>query len=141
MAETKKRRKHDPTFEREPTSAYYLSRWRGRDRMLEIPHPRDVSAARFRLDQQAVKEKFKALAQKLCAQHPEISTNPKVLGGRPHIKNTRLSVGTILAKFYLHGTIKAVLDIYEPYLNEEQAKAALAYAQDFLEIACDPTEP
>lgn len=138
----KKPRKHDPPFEPESNSAYYLSQWRGRNRLIEIPHPKDLSlVAAPRLEQQAIKEKFRLLARRLCEEHPEISTDPNVLGGTPHIRNTRLSVGSILARLYLYGTIQAVLDIYRPHLSEEQAKAALAYAQDFLEIACDPAEP
>lgn len=87
-----------------------------------------------------VKEQFRALANRLCEEHPAISTDKEVLGGKPHLNNTRLSVGNVLAKLYLYGNIQAILDIYE-HLSEEQVKEAIAYAQDFLEIACDSNEP
>jgi uncharacterized protein (DUF433 family) len=88
-----------------------------------------------------VKEQFRVLANSLCVEHPFISIDTEIVGGSPHIKNTRLSVGTVLAKLYLHGSVQAIVDIYEPHLSEEQVKDAIAFAQDFLEIACDPNEP
>jgi len=92
------------------------------------------------VNQKVVKGHFRALADKLCADHPTICTDGEVLGGKPHIKDTRLSVGTVLAKLYVYGSIASVVENYGPHLSEEQVKAALAYAQDFLEIACDEQE-
>lgn len=91
--------------------------------------------------QRAVRERCRAIATKLCDEHPAISTDKEILGGKPHVKGTRLSVGTVLAKLYLYGSIQAILDIYEPHLSEEQVKEAIAYAQDFLEKACGANEP
>lgn len=130
--------------ERQSASAYYLSQWQGRTRLVMIPYPRDVAvpaARRPEIKQKPIKEQVRSLTTKLCGEHPIIVTDPEVLGGTPHIKGTRLSVRTILAKLYLHGSIKAIVDIYEPHLSEEQVKEAIAYAQEFLEIACAPNEP
>lgn len=102
--------------------------------------PKSVYLIERPVNQKLIKEQFRALAAKLCAEHPAISTDVEVLGGRPHINNTRLSVGTVLGKLYLYGSVQAVLDIYK-HLNEEQIKEAIAYAQSFLETACDSNEP
>jgi uncharacterized protein (DUF433 family) len=83
---------------------------------------------------------LRGLADKLSEAHPSISTDPEVLGGSPHITGTRLSVGKVLSKLYLYGSVQAVVDIHQPHLSEDQVKEAIAYAQDFLEIACDPHE-
>jgi uncharacterized protein (DUF433 family) len=89
---------------------------------------------------QLVKQKFLSLADKLCEEHSSISTDKGIFGGMPHIKNVRLSVGDILAKLYIYGNVQAILDIYSPDITEEQVKEAIAYAQDFLETACDPRQ-
>jgi uncharacterized protein (DUF433 family) len=144
VAEIRKSRKHETSFEDEFTSARYLHNWRGRRVLLEIPPRRGINTRIHPIPTggpRPTAETFRAIAKKLSKEHPAISTDAQVLGGTPHLKNTRLSVGTVLAKLYLYGTIQAVLDIYSPHLSEEQVKAAIAYAQDFLEIACDPNEP
>lgn len=87
-----------------------------------------------------MRQAFSGLADSLCQEHGLISTDKNVLGGIPHIANTRLSVGRILAKLYVLGSIEAVLADYA-HLSAEQVKAAIAYAQDFLEAACDTREP
>ncbi|HEY9404452.1 MAG TPA: DUF433 domain-containing protein [Pyrinomonadaceae bacterium] len=83
---------------------------------------------------------LRELADKLCEEHPAISTEPHIFGGIPHIKGVRLSVGDILGKLYTYGNIQEILDTYSPDVSEEQIKEAIAYAQDFLEMACDPDE-
>jgi uncharacterized protein (DUF433 family) len=88
----------------------------------------------------SVEHAFRTLADELCDEHPSISTEKGIFGGMPHIKNVRLSVGDILAKLYVYGSVQAILDIYSPDVNEEQIKEAIAYAQDFLETACDPRQ-
>jgi len=92
------------------------------------------------IGEQAVKDGFRALADKLCEEHQFICMDAEVLGGTPSIRGTRLSVGKVLSKLYLYGSVQAVVDIHEPHLSEEQVKDAIAYAQDFLEMACDPHE-
>jgi uncharacterized protein (DUF433 family) len=75
------------------------------------------------------------LATRLTAKHPNISTNPGIYDGNPHIKDFRLTVGNVLAKLYVYGSTKKVADIYAPDINEGHIKEAIAYAQDFLEAA------
>lgn len=81
---------------------------------------------------------FRAIASSLTEEHSSISTDPGIFGGMPHIKNVRLSVGDVLSKLYVYGSIQAILDDYSPDVNEDQIKEAIAYAQDFLEAACNP---
>src|SRR2546429_3820612 len=40
----------------------------------------------------SVEEEFRALAKKLCKEHPSISTYEGIFGGLPHIIGVRLSV-------------------------------------------------
>jgi uncharacterized protein (DUF433 family) len=90
------------------------------------------------VNRKVVHEHFCTLAARLCAEHPNISTDAAIFGGMPHIKDVRLSVGDILAQLYTYGSIQEILNIYSPDITEEQIKEAIAYAQDFLETACDP---
>ena len=54
-----------------------------------------------------------------------------VLGGKPVIKNTRISVELILEYFEEGGSIADVLDAY-PHLTADQVRAALAFARELL---------
>ena len=56
-----------------------------------------------------------------------INTDPEVLGGKPCITGTRISVELILEQLSLGATISYLLDQY-PQLTEEQIYAALAFA-------------
>ena len=139
-----KPRKHDRRFERDSESAFILNMWQGRGHIVGIPSPRSVhtqTPTNRPVKQKPVKEQFRALLEKLCAKYPSICTDPEILGGSPCIKGTRLSVRIILGKLHLLGSIQAIVDSYEPHLSEEQVKDAIAYAQDFMELACDPNEP
>jgi len=102
--------------------------------------PQNVFVIERPVNRKLIKEQFRAIAAKLCNEHHEISTDPGIFGGMPHIRNVRLSVGDILAKLYVYGSTQKIVDIYSPHVSEEQVKAAIAYAQDFLEMACDPDE-
>lgn len=75
----------------------------------------------------------KATLTKLCREHPMISVDSEMLGGVPHIKGLRLSVGDVLAKLYIYGNLDKVTDVFSPDLSKEQVKEAIAFAQDFLE--------
>lgn len=56
-----------------------------------------------------------------------ITNNPKILGGKPIIAGTRMSVEVIL-EFLAGGMeIKEMLKEY-PFLNKEQIQAAIQYA-------------
>ncbi len=95
----------------------------------------------FNKTQLQIGESNRQLAERLCEQHPDISTDPGIFGGNPHINNVRLTVANILGKIYNYGSTKAVADIYAPYVTESQVKEAIAYAQDFLEEAIHAGEP
>lgn len=97
-----------------------------------------ADALRYQPSQFSARQYFCAIADRLCEEHPSISSDPGIFGGMPHIQNVRLSVGDVLSKLYVYGSIKDVADIYSPDVNEEQIKEAIAYAQDFLETACGP---
>lgn len=64
--------------------------------------------------------------------YPNIVTVPKILGGSPHIKGTRLSVCQVLSRLYVLGSIDRVSEYYEN-INPNDIKQAIAYAQDFIE--------
>lgn len=87
--------------------------------------------------QRTVRDYFLAIASQLTEDHPSISIDPGIFGGMPHIENIRLSVGDVLSKLYIYGSIQAILEDYSPDINEDQIKEAIAYAQDFLEAACN----
>ena len=64
--------------------------------------------------------------------HPisaQITTDPQVLGGKPVIAGTRISVQLILEKMRDGWTITDLLDDY-PHLTREQIVATLAYAAE-----------
>jgi uncharacterized protein (DUF433 family) len=150
----KKPRKHDLAFEEESASAYYLSRWRGRDVIARIPHPYEPSLRTKLLINQIAfpdpvvravpkartSEQLRELAAKLCQKYPGISISERVLGGVPHIQGTRLSVAHILAHIHHSGSIAAVLDEFKQKISEDQVKEALAYSHDFMEMICDALE-
>lgn len=62
----------------------------------------------------------------------KITTNPKILRGRPAIKGTRLSVSFILELMAAGADEKAILDNY-PQLSSADIRACLSYASASLE--------
>lgn len=58
-----------------------------------------------------------------------IEINPKILGGKPVIRGTRISVELLLRKLAEGATDQLLLDAY-PGLKAEDIKAALAYAAE-----------
>jgi uncharacterized protein (DUF433 family) len=60
-----------------------------------------------------------------------IITNPKIMGGRPVIKGTRIPVETVLHRLAHELDTKTLLEDY-PRLTEDDIKACLAYTQDIL---------
>lgn len=82
---------------------------------------------------------IRGIIEKLCREHTAIGIDANMLGGMPHIKGFRLSVGNILAKIYHYGSIEKVREIY-PDISESHIKEAIAFAQDFLENACASSE-
>ncbi len=58
-----------------------------------------------------------------------IQTNPEVLGGKPSIKNTRLSVELILERLASDWTEEMLFESY-PRLTKEALKAVHAFTLD-----------
>ena len=62
-------------------------------------------------------------------QHPLITINPGIAGGKPVVKGTRITVEMLADEFAAGRTIEQLLYSY-PHLNREQVEAALAYDAD-----------
>jgi uncharacterized protein (DUF433 family) len=58
---------------------------------------------------------------------PRIRLDPNVMGGKPTIEGTRVTVGTIVGLIAAEHSIEEVLEAYR-YLQREDVLAALAYA-------------
>jgi uncharacterized protein (DUF433 family) len=56
-----------------------------------------------------------------------IMRDPKICGGEPVIKGTRVTVRTILASLSEGATIQAILEDF-PTLTEESVRAVIAFA-------------
>ena len=56
-----------------------------------------------------------------------ITHDPRVMGGKPCIRDLRVTVGTIVGLLASDHTQKEILDQY-PYIEPEDIKAALTYA-------------
>ena len=64
--------------------------------------------------------------------HPRISSDPAVMMGKPCIKGTRITVELILRKLGAGRSFADVLEAY-PHLSEEDLRAALAFAADYMQ--------
>lgn len=80
---------------------------------------------------------FRAIAEQVRDEHSGIDINDRIKG-IPVIKGNRVSVGQILGRLYVLGSIDAVVEFYRSTISKEQVKEAIAFAQDFLEAACEP---
>lgn len=60
-----------------------------------------------------------------------ITTDPEILGGKPVIKGTRISVEFILELYASGATREDIIRSY-PHLTEDDIHAALLYASRFL---------
>jgi len=56
-----------------------------------------------------------------------ITMDPSVMGGKPCIRGTRVTVGTMMGLLASGAEIPEILELY-PYLTMEDIRAALAYA-------------
>jgi uncharacterized protein (DUF433 family) len=56
-----------------------------------------------------------------------ITTNPKVMGGKPCIRGMRVTVGTVVGLVATGHTREEILELY-PYLEDEDIQQALSYA-------------
>ena len=64
--------------------------------------------------------------------YPRISANPAVMMGKPCIKGTRITVELILRKLGAGRTFADLLEAY-PHLTEDDLRAALAFAADYMQ--------
>ena len=60
-----------------------------------------------------------------------IDRNPDVLGGKPRIRGTRISVELILERLGDGWTVKQLIEAY-PHLTQEQIQACLSFAAESL---------
>jgi uncharacterized protein (DUF433 family) len=60
-------------------------------------------------------------------EHPRITHDPAVMGGKPCIRGMRVTVGAILGLLASKHSRERILQAY-PYLEPEDIDAALAYA-------------
>lgn len=63
--------------------------------------------------------------------HPAIVSDPKIMGGKPCIQGTRITVETLLDHLASGESMDDLLAGYPP-LTEGDVRAALAYAADHL---------
>ncbi|MBW2022007.1 MAG: DUF433 domain-containing protein [Deltaproteobacteria bacterium] len=56
-----------------------------------------------------------------------ITMDPNIMGGKPCIRGMRVMVGTIVGLLASGASFQEILEMY-PYLEEEDIRAALAYA-------------
>jgi uncharacterized protein (DUF433 family) len=64
--------------------------------------------------------------------HPRISSDPAIMVGKPCIKGTRITVELILRELGAGHSFADVLDAYS-HLTEEDLRAALAFAADYMQ--------
>jgi uncharacterized protein (DUF433 family) len=67
-------------------------------------------------------------------EHPLITTNPGIEGGKPIIKGTRITVEMLADEYATGRTIEQLLYSY-PHLTRKQIEAALAYAADMKQMS------
>ena len=63
--------------------------------------------------------------------HPRIAIDPAVMMGKPCIKGTRITVELVLRKLGAGRSFADLLAAY-PHLSEEDVRAALEFAADFM---------
>jgi uncharacterized protein (DUF433 family) len=64
-------------------------------------------------------------------EHPRISMTPGVMGGKPCIKGTRVTVETLVDHLASGETMEQLLEGY-PAIDEDDVRAALAFAADHI---------
>ncbi|MBV8685545.1 MAG: DUF433 domain-containing protein [Alphaproteobacteria bacterium] len=60
-----------------------------------------------------------------------IHSDPAILGGKPVIRGTRISVELILEYFVDGASLESVLEAYD-HITAEDVRAALAFAQEMV---------
>lgn len=66
------------------------------------------------------------------ATHPRISADAAVMMGKPCIKGTRITVEFILRKLGAGRSLTDLIEAY-PHLSEDDLRAALAFAADYMQ--------
>ena len=61
-----------------------------------------------------------------------ITTDPAVMMGKPYIKGTRITVELILRKLGAGRSFADLREVY-PHLTEDDLRAALAFAADYMQ--------
>jgi len=64
--------------------------------------------------------------------HARIAADPKIMMGKPCVKGTRVTVELILCRLGAGRSFADILDAY-PQLKEDDLRAALTFAADYLE--------
>ncbi len=64
-------------------------------------------------------------------QFGHITSNPAILGGKPIIKGSRISVQLVLEWLASGATIQDIVEKY-PHLTSESIKEAILYASNFM---------
>lgn len=64
-------------------------------------------------------------------EHPRITMIPGVMGGKPCIQGTRITVEVLIDHLSAGETVDELLEGY-PDISEDDVRAALAYAADHL---------
>ena len=72
-----------------------------------------------------------AYAKNESMKHERIEMNPKIMGGKPVIKDTRIPVEMSLRKL---GAGMSIAEIGEdhPHISEDDIRAAQAFAADYI---------
>lgn len=83
----------------------------------------------------------RALAERLARAYPSISVSRNDYPAEPHIAGFYVTVAKVLRKLIELGSVEAVASYYAPHIGEDEIKDAVAYAQEFLQIASDPKDP
>lgn len=79
---------------------------------------------------------IKDLTEQAIKDHPMIVLDNNVLG-EPRIAGTRMAVSIVLTALVEYGSFEAVKSEYESTYSEEELKAAVKFARDFLEMCYD----
>ena len=65
-------------------------------------------------------------------KHDRITSDPSILMGKPCIKGTRITVELILRKLGAGRSIAELIEDY-PSLSQDDCRAALAFAADYIQ--------
>ena len=68
-----------------------------------------------------------------------ITVDPKIVGGKPHFKGTRVPVYVVLEMLANQEKLEDILRAY-PNLTEDDIKSALTYARNLAEVPASPVQ-